>query len=217
MVIQYEVNNELVLVDALAQALGSDPAAKAIARLGERIVEAHGDTRCDLHYETPIVTLVMSETYGIGVRVSGCCQTFVDHIQATVRQIMFQNARLSTHNSAALTLFVAIEGLQTVFEFNVAQITRVTIGRIDPDTGERPDIDLTGYGAYENGVSRRHAAIITWNRGLFVIDEGSPNGTFLNGKRLAAGEPCALKYGDQIRIGRLVLNVTLDYPAHALA
>jgi hypothetical protein len=217
MVIQYEINNELIGSEELESILGSRSVAKAMLRLAERIADSLATSICTQHNETPVVTVVMSEARGIGIRVSGCCQHFVDEIQSIVRKVMFDTARLTTsHASAAgLNLIVTIDGSDKVFEFDVAAINKVMIGRIDPDTGERPEIDLTEFGAYDNGVSRRHATIINWNRGLFVVDEGSPNGTFLNGSRLTAGEPNPLKYGDNIRIGRLILEVTLDYPQHA--
>lgn len=219
MVIQYEINNQLADPQDLETLLGSRSVAKAMHRLAERIADHLGTSMCSQHHETPVITVVMSETRGIGIRVRGCCQGFVDDIQSVVRKILFESARLTTTQAAAagLNLIVSIEGSDKTFEFDVAAINKVLIGRYDPDTGQRPEIDLTDFGAYDNGVSRRHATIINWNRGLFVVDEGSPNGTFLNGSRLTAGEPSPLKYGDHIRIGRLVLEVTLDYPQQTQA
>ena len=185
-------------------------------RMAERIREAHGSASCEIHHGSPSVAIVLSETRGIGVRVTGCCQHFVDHIQETVRKVMLHTARLTAKSVEGLNLIVGVEGTEDVFEFEVARLERVIIGRVNPDTGEQPEIDLSAYGAYENGVSRRHASIISWNRSLYIIDEGSPNGTYLNGNRLSPHEPGPLKYGDHIRIGRLVLQITLDYPQQAL-
>ncbi len=57
----------------------------------------------------------------------------------------------------------------------------------------------------DDQASRRHA--IVWNaQGIvYVRDEGSTNGTFVNGKRIAAATP--LRAGDRIQIGRTMLSV----------
>ena len=61
-------------------------------------------------------------------------------------------------------------------------------------------------------MSRRHASIIRWYQGLYLMDEGSPNGTHLNEHRLLPQLPYMLRFGDKIRIGRLVLEICLSYP-----
>jgi len=52
----------------------------------------------------------------------------------------------------------------------------------------------------EERVSRRHAIVHAQERNEFwIIDLGSSNGTFLNGRRVT--QPCQLKDGDRIHIG----------------
>jgi len=58
----------------------------------------------------------------------------------------------------------------------------------------------------EATISRAHAAIGFDDTGFYVEDLGSTNGTLINGARI---ERETLKGGDQIQIGRLVLEVTL--------
>ena len=58
----------------------------------------------------------------------------------------------------------------------------------------------------EATISRAHAAVGYDDTGFYVEDLGSTNGTLVNGARVDRG---ALKTGDQIQIGRLVLEVTL--------
>ncbi len=53
-------------------------------------------------------------------------------------------------------------------------------------------------------ISRRHARIEQKADGLFLVDNGSANGTFLNGQPVAR---VALKEGDRIRIGRTLFAV----------
>lgn len=84
---------------------------------------------------------------------------------------------------------------------------QLTIGRADVSNPIRPDLDLTPYGAMENGVSRLHAAIARNDNTLTLVDLGSSNGTFLNGQRLTEQTPRVLRDGDEIRFGRLVTHI----------
>ena len=52
-------------------------------------------------------------------------------------------------------------------------------------------------------VSRRHAIIVTGDRGAVILDDRSANGTLLNGRRVARAE---LADGDVIVIGRVALT-----------
>lgn len=84
----------------------------------------------------------------------------------------------------------------------------LTVGRADPDTGALPSIDLTVFSAQEFGVSRNHAAIdYTSAQAPTIADLNSANGTFLNGQRLDPNQPRVLRYGDELRLGRLVMFV----------
>lgn len=210
--IQFEVGSEIVDAAELERVLGSGPVARAVRRVAERIAQ-EGEAICEVHREQPAVTIVISDTHGIGVRVSGCCRPFVDRVQEQVKAVFMHSARLTVGGTSGMILMVKVAGTSKTYEFEVARIERVVIGRVDPDTGLRPDIDLSAFGAYENGVSRRHASIVLWNRSLCLVDEGTPNGTFLNEERLVPRDPYPLKYGDYVRIGRLVLEITLDYQA----
>ena len=86
----------------------------------------------------------------------------------------------------------------------------VNIGRLDPASASFPDIDLTSDGGLEKGVSRRHAKITRRGSEVFIEDLGSINGTFLNRKKLTPYLPQALKSGDELQLGRLILQVSLQ-------
>ncbi|MAS38217.1 MAG: hypothetical protein CL610_29745 [Anaerolineaceae bacterium] len=210
--IQIEINGEIVDVQDLQTQMGS-PTAQALRRLVEQ-VEQHVSPTCDIHHQAPLMTIVVTDRQRMGVRISGCCEAFVGSIHKELKAIFEAANRLATSTTSGMlmNLVVGVRGTDKVFAFEVARFNRLVIGRIDPVTGHRPDIDLSSYGAYENGVSRRHASILKMKHGIYLMDEGSPNGTFLNDRRLPPNEPHALTYGDHIRIGRLVLEVTLDYP-----
>ena len=81
---------------------------------------------------------------------------------------------------------------------------RIVLGRADTDYRERPDADLTRYEALEKGVSRLHAVIERHEDTLTIMDLGSTNGTYVNGRRLAPDEPRILRDGDEIRLGLLI-------------
>jgi len=53
-------------------------------------------------------------------------------------------------------------------------------------------------------VSRRHARILHQEGAFLLEDLGSPNGVYLNGKRIEA--PGAMKEGDVIELGRTLLR-----------
>lgn len=81
------------------------------------------------------------------------------------------------------------------------------IGRKDSASGISPDLDLTPFGALDNGVSRVHAALRRGDEVISIVDLDSANGTYLNGQRLAAHQPRLLRDGDEIRLGKLVLHI----------
>lgn len=83
----------------------------------------------------------------------------------------------------------------------------IVIGRRDPNSNTVPDLDLSPYGAYQMGVSRRHA-IIRWKDDMLnLYDLGGRNGTYVNGKKATTDHPIRLSDGDEVRIGKLTLRL----------
>ncbi len=75
------------------------------------------------------------------------------------------------------------------------------IGRFDPVTQLRPDVDLTEFDL-KRTVSRQHARILNSAGGYEVIEEvGALNGTFVNGTQLTSGKSHPLNDGDEILFG----------------
>jgi serine phosphatase RsbU (regulator of sigma subunit) len=60
-------------------------------------------------------------------------------------------------------------------------------------------------------VSRHHARILCADGDYVVVDVGSSNGTFVNGRRING--PTPLAEGDELQIGPYVLNLRADPPA----
>lgn len=68
-------------------------------------------------------------------------------------------------------------------------------------------LDLSPYGAYHLGLSRRHAVIRRTEGGYEVLDLGSVNGTWLNEERLTPHKFYSLTSGSHLRLGRMRLVV----------
>jgi pSer/pThr/pTyr-binding forkhead associated (FHA) protein len=62
----------------------------------------------------------------------------------------------------------------------------------------------------EPRVSGTHASVKIEGGALLVRDEGSNNGTALNGQRLAAGAWTPVPSGSVLRFGPIEFNVTLE-------
>lgn len=81
----------------------------------------------------------------------------------------------------------------------------MTLGRVAPEDSVVPDIDLTPFQAQERGVSRLHARINRTSSGYSLTDLKSTNGTWINENRLPPRQEYAIKNGDMLRLGQLVI------------
>jgi pSer/pThr/pTyr-binding forkhead associated (FHA) protein len=77
------------------------------------------------------------------------------------------------------------------------------LGRSDPMEEINPDVDLSVYGGYEHGVSRRHAVIHREGESYSLEDLDSTNGTMVNRQKVLPGNPVNLVEGDVIHLGHL--------------
>jgi len=79
------------------------------------------------------------------------------------------------------------------------------VGRFDPVTGTRPEVDLTLLDL-KRSVSRRHALFTVSDSGVELAEEvGALNGTTINGRTLSPGEPVAVHDGDTVGFGGVEL------------
>jgi FHA domain-containing protein len=91
-------------------------------------------------------------------------------------------------------------------QFPLPADNEITIGRVDPHRGIRPDIDLSKYDPASR-ISRRHARITSRGGQFYIEDLGSANGSFVNGRtRLKPQEPYPLVNGDVLKIGETTLK-----------
>jgi pSer/pThr/pTyr-binding forkhead associated (FHA) protein len=82
---------------------------------------------------------------------------------------------------------------------------RAAIGRFDPVTGMRPEVDLSALDI-NRSVSRHHARLVHEGEGYALTEEvGALNGTYVSGKRLTTGKPARLHHGDEVSFGMVKL------------
>lgn len=95
-------------------------------------------------------------------------------------------------------------------QFAISPEGESLIGRMDPNRGIRPEVDLSKYDPAAR-VSRRHAKIIVQGSQFFIEDLGSANGTFINGSmKLAQGKPHILVSGDELKLGETSLKFVVS-------
>ncbi len=112
--------------------------------------------------------------------------------------------RLVANGTSGPCMLVALAGGHRIF---LPEEGELVLGRFDPLTGVRPDVDLSFEDQTSMTVSRRHARILGWYGRYAVEDLGSSNGTWINNKRLETGQKHPLKIGDVLRLGRCILFV----------
>ncbi|MGH9752536.1 MAG: FHA domain-containing protein [Blastocatellia bacterium] len=94
-------------------------------------------------------------------------------------------------------------------QFPLPADNEITIGRVDPHRGIRPDIDLSKFDPASR-ISRRHARITSRGSQFYIEDLGSANGTIVNGRtRLKPQEPYPLVNGDVVKIGETTLKFAI--------
>ena len=91
----------------------------------------------------------------------------------------------------------------------LASRNEFTLGRLSEGQPIMPDIDLSPYQAYASGVSRLHAVVKRQNQRVVLMDLGSANGTYVNGRRLTANVEQTLNHGDIVAFGKLKIQVLL--------
>ena len=89
--------------------------------------------------------------------------------------------------------------------FLLAAAGETFIGRVDPATGFRPQVDLKPIDDHRS-TSRRHARVVGRDGTFFLREEiGVSNGTFVNGARVSTGVEVEIHDGDEVRFGLVKL------------
>ncbi len=87
-----------------------------------------------------------------------------------------------------------------------------TIGRITEDQPIVPDVDLSEFKAYLQGVSRLHASLKIGEQRISIRDLGSSNGTRVNGQKIVPNVDYPLKHGDAIALGKMKIQIVISLP-----
>jgi pSer/pThr/pTyr-binding forkhead associated (FHA) protein len=84
------------------------------------------------------------------------------------------------------------------------------LGRVSPSSPV--EVDLNEIGAADLGVSRLHALMQydNNNKGIYITDLNSTNGTYVNGFKLPANARSRLRDGDELQLGHLKLTVRFN-------
>jgi pSer/pThr/pTyr-binding forkhead associated (FHA) protein len=109
----------------------------------------------------------------------------------------------NTPTGAFLTLHVVDSGQI----LPLAGRNEYTLGRVAEGQPILPDVDLSAFEAYSQGVSRLHAAIKVVNQRVTVVDLGSSNGTRVNGQKISPNFDYPINHGDIIALGKLKIQV----------
>ena len=110
---------------------------------------------------------------------------------------------------ATLNTWITLHLMDTGQMLPLSDRSEFTLGRISEGQPIMPDIDLSPYQAYASGVSRLHAVIKQVSHRAVIMDLGSANGTYVNGKRLSPNVEQTLNNGDVIALGKLKMQVLL--------
>lgn len=134
---------------------------------------------------------------------------FVGNIGDLLNEVDDAEGRVFFPRNAGLNLIVVDS--DEVLQCDLSQNT-FTLGRTlkNPTADSPPHLDLSDYGAKDNGVSRQHARITRVHATVMLEDLGALNGTTINGERISPVEPRALADGDRIGLGSLALKVKFE-------
>ena len=104
---------------------------------------------------------------------------------------------------------VSLHLLESGNTLDFSERSEFTLGRLSENQPIEPDIDLSPYKAFDNGVSRLHAVIKKTAEKVVLVDLGSSNGSYINGLRVAQHVDHPLQHGDILALGKLKMQVLL--------
>ena len=84
-----------------------------------------------------------------------------------------------------------------------------TIGRVSDGQSILPDVDLSPFDAYTQGVSRLHATFRIRENGYYIEDLGSSNGTRINNNKIPPLVEQTIQHGDVISLGRFKIQALI--------
>jgi hypothetical protein len=116
-----------------------------------------------------------------------------------------QPLRDGANNLSKVSLLIVKSGKR----IPLADNPEITLGRSLAGQPIVPDVDLSPFDGYSNGVSRIHAVIKVSSGSVAVMDLDSSNGTFVNEKQLRPNQDCPLHDDDLLCLGTLNIQVEI--------
>ena len=170
--------------------------------LKEKIFDSYPEFETDLRSRT--VQLINAFSFGNNDRV----QKFVHDLSdgsltiedvyannINSNQMVVEAAKVVIPNKAVTGMLVGIK----LVAMNISDHFEIAIDGPDVVIGKKQElVDIVI--PFNKMISRRHCRIISVNGDYFIVDEGSANGTFVNGNKLISGEKAPIKRGDVIRL-----------------
>lgn len=111
--------------------------------------------------------------------------------------------------TGAIDAAVSLHLIESGMILHLAGQSEFTMGRVAEGQPILPDVDLSPYEAYAQGVSRLHAALKLNNQRVFITDLGSSNGTRVNGQKIMPNVDYPLNHGDVIALGKFKIQVLI--------
>jgi hypothetical protein len=116
----------------------------------------------------------------------------------------------SSGNSTTLTQdLVSLHLIESGMILHLSGQKEFTLGRVAEGQPILPDVDLSPYEAYAQGVSRLHSSLKLNNQRIFITDLGSSNGTRVNGQKIMPNIDYPLNHGDVIALGKFKIQVLI--------
>jgi hypothetical protein len=112
-------------------------------------------------------------------------------------------------NAGSVDAAVSLHLIESGMILHLAGQNEFTMGRVAEGQPILPDVDLSPYEAYAQGVSRLHAALKLNNQRVFITDLGSSNGTRVNGQKIMSNVDYPLNHGDVIALGKFKIQVLI--------
>jgi len=119
------------------------------------------------------------------------------------------NANLPNPPSSAIDAIVSLHVIDNGEILPLAGRTEFTLGRVAEGQPILPDVDLSLYEAYSQGVSRLHAVLKIQAKGVVIMDLGSSNGTRVNGQKIMPNVDYPINHGDVFALGKLKIQMLI--------
>jgi hypothetical protein len=104
---------------------------------------------------------------------------------------------------------VSLHMIESGIVLHLSGRNEFTLGRTAEGQSILPDVDLSPYEAYAQGVSRLHSSLKLINQRVFITDLGSSNGTRVNGHKIMPNVDYPLNHGDVVALGKFKIQILI--------